>query len=83
MKALPRLQGCRPLPECVVLQGPVTATATRAVIRLGYSRLCRISCAGWPGGGPAPAALEFAPMDSAKLRLAEGEDLYLRRATPP
>ena len=51
VKALPWLQGGRPLPECVVLQGPVTATAARAVIRLGYSRLCRITRAGWPGSG--------------------------------
>ncbi len=82
VKALPWLKSAAPLPECVVLQGLVTAAGAGAIVSLGYSRLCRITRAGWPGGGPAPASLEFAPADGAEFRLAEGDDLYLHRAQP-
>ena len=36
----------------------------------------------WRSGGPTPAALEFAPVEGAELRLAERDDLTLHRTQP-
>lgn len=73
------LEGCRRLPEHLVLKGALDAAAVDRVRGWGFDAEARLVAGDWPAGGPLPRVLDYAP-PGADGGLAAGQWLYLKRA---
>jgi histo-blood group ABO system transferase len=74
------LAGVDPLPEHVVLRGPLDAREIHQVQALGYGESCRLKSSEWTAGGPMSRVLGF-ERSTGEPGLDATEELHLKRTT--